>query len=129
MADDGDILPSFGGVEVPLACQAPTRKRADRQAPSEDTVIEPNGSPALHGGKSAMKFHYIAIVHVLFYAHQKHDMLVLFFIHFSLLFHAPSIYPFFYPFPSFPYFDLGYWPHDNYPSPLLPSTTSPSKQC
>ena len=29
VADDGDILPSFGGVEVPLACQAPTRKRAD----------------------------------------------------------------------------------------------------
>ena len=27
VADDGDILPSFGGVEVPLACQAPTRKR------------------------------------------------------------------------------------------------------
>ena len=46
---------------------------------------------------------------------------------FPLLFHVhPS---FFYPFPSFPYFDLGYWPHDNYPSPLLPCTTSPSKQC
>ena len=50
MADDGDILPSFGGLEVPLACQAPTRKRADRRAPSEDIVVEPNGSPALHGG-------------------------------------------------------------------------------
>ena len=38
VADDGDILPSFGGSEVPLACQGPTRNRADRQAPSEDTV-------------------------------------------------------------------------------------------
>ena len=40
----------FGGVEVPLACQAPTRKRADRQAPSEDIVVEPDGSLAVHGG-------------------------------------------------------------------------------
>ena len=36
--DDGDILPSFWGSEVPLACQGPTRKRADRQAPSEDKL-------------------------------------------------------------------------------------------
>ena len=51
MVEDGDILPSFGGgVEVPLACQGPTRKRADRQAPFEDTVDETDGSPALHGG-------------------------------------------------------------------------------
>ena len=55
------------------------------------------------------------------------SMLVVFFIHFSLLF--PVHLSFFYLFPSFPYFDLGYWPHDNYPSPLLPCTTSPSKQC
>ena len=55
------------------------------------------------------------------------SMLVVFFIHFSLLFHVHL--SFFCPFPSFPYFDLGYWPHDNYPSPLLPCTTSPSKQC
>ena len=55
------------------------------------------------------------------------SMLVLFFIRFSLLF--PVHLSFFYLFPSFPYFDLGYWPHDNYPSPLLPCTTSPSKQC
>ena len=46
VADDGDFLPSFGGLEVPLACQGPTRKRADRQAPSKDTVVEPDGSPA-----------------------------------------------------------------------------------
>ena len=50
VADDGDILPSFGGLVVPLACQGPTRERADRQAPSEDTVLEPHRSPALHGG-------------------------------------------------------------------------------
>ena len=50
LADDGDILPSFGGSEVPLACQGPTRKRADRQAPSEDTVVEPDGTPPQHGG-------------------------------------------------------------------------------
>ena len=52
-ADDGDILPSFGGSEVPLACQGATRRRADRQAPfehSEGTVVEPDGSPAQHGG-------------------------------------------------------------------------------
>ena len=55
------------------------------------------------------------------------SMLVLFFIRFSLLF--PVHLSFFYLFPSFPYFDLRYWPHDNYPSPLLPCTTSPSKQC
>ena len=51
--DDRDILPSFGGSEVPLACQGATRRRADRQAPSEDTkgtVVEPDGSPAPHGG-------------------------------------------------------------------------------
>ena len=29
VADDGDISPFLGGVEVPLACQAPARKRAD----------------------------------------------------------------------------------------------------
>ena len=50
VADDGDILPSFGGSEVPPACQGPTRKRADRQAPSQVTVVESDGSPALHGG-------------------------------------------------------------------------------
>ena len=50
VADDGDILPSFGGLEVQPACQGPTRKRADRQAPSEDTVVKPDGSPAQHGG-------------------------------------------------------------------------------
>ena len=50
VGDDGDMLPSFGEVEVPLACQAPTRKRAERQAPSEDIVVEPHGSPTLHGG-------------------------------------------------------------------------------
>ena len=55
------------------------------------------------------------------------SMLVLFFIRFSLLF--PVHLSFFYLFPSFPYFDLRYWPHDHYPSPLLPCTTSPSKQC
>ena len=59
------------------------------------------------------------------HAHQKHVSFV--FIRFSLLFHVHL--SFFYPFPSFPYFDLRYWPHDNYPSPLLPCTTSPSKQC
>ena len=51
VADDGDILPSFGGSEVPPACQGATR--ADRQAPSGDTegtVVEPDGSPAQHGG-------------------------------------------------------------------------------
>ena len=49
VADDGDILPSFGGSEVPLACQGATRRRADRQAPSEHTegtLVEPDGSPA-----------------------------------------------------------------------------------
>ena len=53
MADNGDILPSFGGSEVPLACQGGTRRRPDRQAPSEDTagtLVEPDGSPAQHGG-------------------------------------------------------------------------------
>ena len=53
VADDGDILPSFGGSEVPLACQGATRRRADRQAPSEHTegtLVEPDGSPAQHGG-------------------------------------------------------------------------------
>ena len=53
VADDGDILPSFGGSEEQLACQGATRKRAERQAPSEnseDTVVEPDGSPAQHGG-------------------------------------------------------------------------------
>ena len=50
VVDDGDILPSFGGSEVPLACQGATRKRADRQALSEDTLVEPDGSPAQHGG-------------------------------------------------------------------------------
>ena len=53
VADDGDILPSFGGSEMPLACQGATRKRADRQAPSEHTegtLVEPDGSPAQHGG-------------------------------------------------------------------------------
>ena len=49
VADDGDILPSFGGSEVPVACQGPTRKWADRQAPYEDTVVEPDGRPAQHG--------------------------------------------------------------------------------
>ena len=48
VAHDGDILPSFGGLEVPLACQGPTRNRAYRQAPSEDTLVEPHGS--LQGG-------------------------------------------------------------------------------
>ena len=50
VADNGDILISFGGVEVPLACQALARKRTNQQAPSEDIVVEPDGSPALHGG-------------------------------------------------------------------------------
>ena len=53
VADDGDFLPSFGGSEVPRACQGPTRKRAERQAPFEDiegTVVEPDGSPAQHHG-------------------------------------------------------------------------------
>ena len=53
VADNGDILRSFGGLEVPLACQGATRKQADRQAPSEDTddtVVEPDGSRAKHGG-------------------------------------------------------------------------------
>ena len=53
VADDGDILPSFAGSEVPLACQGATRRRADRQAPSEHTegtLVEPDGSPAQHGG-------------------------------------------------------------------------------
>ena len=50
MADNGDILPPFGGVEVPLACRAPTRKRADRQAPFDDIVVERDGRLALHGG-------------------------------------------------------------------------------
>ena len=136
-----------------------------------------------------MKFHYIAIAHVLFHAHPKHfsfvfnrflpavsctipqcffyrfpsfpcfdlgyspslthaqpplqnnvqpcpwvipsmhikSMLVLFFVHFSLLFHVHL--SLFYPFPSFSYFDLGYWTHDNYPSLSLPCTTSPAKRC
>ena len=47
-----------------------------------------------------MKFHYIAIVHALFYAHQKH--VSFFFIHFSPLFLAPSIYAVFMHFPQFP---------------------------
>ena len=50
VADDGDILPCFWGLELPLACQGATRKRVDRQAPSEDTVVETDGSPAQHGG-------------------------------------------------------------------------------
>ena len=53
VADNGDILPLFGGSEVPLACQGATRRRADRQAPSEHTegtLVEPDGSPAQHGG-------------------------------------------------------------------------------
>ena len=53
VADDGDILPSFGGSEVPLACQGATRRHADRQAPSEHTegtLVEPDGSPAQYGG-------------------------------------------------------------------------------
>ena len=50
VADDGDTLPTFGGLEVPLASQGPTRRRADRQAPSKDTVVEPDGSAAQHGG-------------------------------------------------------------------------------
>ena len=53
MADDGDILPSFGASEVPSACQGATRRRAHRQAPSEHTegtLVEPDGSTAQHGG-------------------------------------------------------------------------------
>ena len=50
VADDVFILPYFGGVEVVLACQAPTRKPADQQAPSETIVVEPDSSRALHGG-------------------------------------------------------------------------------
>ena len=53
VAEDGDILPSFGGLEVPLACQRATGRHADRQAPLEDTggtVVEPHGSPAQHAG-------------------------------------------------------------------------------
>ena len=53
VADDGDILPSFAGSELQLACQGATRKRADWQAQSEDTegtVVEPHGSHAQHGG-------------------------------------------------------------------------------
>ena len=54
-------------------------------------------------------------------------LLVLFFIHFSLLFHVHQ--SFFYQFPTFPYFNFGCCLHDNYPSPLCLCTTSISKQC
>ena len=40
----------LGRLELPPAGQAPTRKRADQQAPSEDIMVQPDGSRALHGG-------------------------------------------------------------------------------
>ena len=56
------------------------------------------------------------------------SMLVLFFIGLFTALSCTIHLSIFYPFPSFPCFDLRYWPHDNYASPLLPSTTAPSKQ-
>ena len=51
VADDGDILPSFGGRRCHWLVKAPQAN--DQEAPSEDTddtVVEQDGSPAQHRG-------------------------------------------------------------------------------
>ena len=50
MADDGNMLPYFWGVETPLGGQVPTGKRAQWPKADVVTVVAPDGSPYVHVG-------------------------------------------------------------------------------
>ena len=50
MADDGDILPFFGGPGTPLTSTAPSGKGTERHRADVVTVVAPHGTPDSHAG-------------------------------------------------------------------------------
>ena len=50
VADDGDILPFFGGPGTPLTSTAPSGKGTERHKVDVVTVVAPDGTPDTHAG-------------------------------------------------------------------------------
>ena len=50
MADDGDILPFFGGLGTPLSTKAPCGKGTERHKVDVVTVVAPDGTLDTHAG-------------------------------------------------------------------------------
>ena len=50
LADDGDILPFFGGPGTPLSSTAPFRKGTERHKVDVVTIVAPDGTPNTHAG-------------------------------------------------------------------------------